>query len=968
MYTIGLGYGTDRTYLQELSVGTNARNYESPAPEQLLAIYSELATLLRSQYVITLNLDLPADGTEYTLGLQVSTDGGISVANATLRTPIPVPIIGLTLPTDPISAPTTITADVRGDDEIEGVNFVVSDTEIGSLLDAEPYTFTIDPVAFAPGEYTLAVSALDSTGDIGTAGGTFTIAALPPVLTFTPDLAALGTLSEPVTVAIEGSGQTPLSGVSVQFDGGEAVELAAPYTFIIDPTQFTPGDHTITVNAINEGGETVAVSGAFTAAALPPAIVINGLQDGQSVDRPVDITVTVEGQVPVSNVVVTVGGQTLEPTADNSYTIDPMTLVPGGTTITVNATLENGQSGSTSLNFLTAALPPQIFISGLTPGEVLDASREIEINANSQTTVVHVAVLLDETEVGHFTALPIPVTLDVLALGAGDHNLRIIADNASGQSSTLDVPFSVSAAPIATATQIANASATAVQATQIVQATAAAVQATEFANSTATQVQATSNAISTVNAQATLAIEATATKFAGQTATVEANATATQVAVLQVTQQFVDQQVSTQAAIDQNATNIARSTLDAAATEFAQATSTQVAAVTRGAQATGTVEAGATATAGLTATQNANATATQSAIAQATQEANASATAAAEAVAATQTSDANATQAVDQTATAQNTVAARETARAQIGATNQVETRSALETRAAQTRLEVQQTQDARSTRDIATQSALETQNAVETETALNAQTATQAALETQNAVETEAALSAQTATQSAVETQNAVETEAALNAQTATQSAVETQNAVETETALNAQTATQAAVETENAVQTATQAAVETQNAALTEEALIAQTEETLVAQAATATVETANADATEAAAQTATEAAREQAATETSAGAATQAAADQATSQAGATATSNANATIEIRLSAVGPTPTPIDGGAQSAPTATPETSPVPTSTLVPQQTETAPFGSSIIPIVIIALVLIILLIVIVLILRRR
>lgn len=73
-YTIGLGFGTDRSYLQSLANGTNARFAETPSPEELTRIYSDLAALLRSQYVITLNVPVAADGTEYALGLEAQTD------------------------------------------------------------------------------------------------------------------------------------------------------------------------------------------------------------------------------------------------------------------------------------------------------------------------------------------------------------------------------------------------------------------------------------------------------------------------------------------------------------------------------------------------------------------------------------------------------------------------------------------------------------------------------------------------------------------------------------------------------------------------------------------------------------------------------------------------------------------------------------------------------------------------------
>ena len=76
VYTIGLGFGNDRRYLEQLSSSTNARFYEKPSLEELESIYAELATLLRSQYVITVRSEVPLDGTEYAFGLRVTTPAG----------------------------------------------------------------------------------------------------------------------------------------------------------------------------------------------------------------------------------------------------------------------------------------------------------------------------------------------------------------------------------------------------------------------------------------------------------------------------------------------------------------------------------------------------------------------------------------------------------------------------------------------------------------------------------------------------------------------------------------------------------------------------------------------------------------------------------------------------------------------------------------------------------------------------
>ncbi|MBC7871944.1 MAG: VWA domain-containing protein, partial [Chitinophagaceae bacterium] len=119
-YTIGLGFGTDRTYLEALSTTTNALFSESPMPDQLPEIYGNLAALLRSQYVITLNVDVPLDGTEYDFTLKATTANGDSPeASSVLRAPIPVPIVRFdNPPTAPITELTTVNALILADDQL----------------------------------------------------------------------------------------------------------------------------------------------------------------------------------------------------------------------------------------------------------------------------------------------------------------------------------------------------------------------------------------------------------------------------------------------------------------------------------------------------------------------------------------------------------------------------------------------------------------------------------------------------------------------------------------------------------------------------------------------------------------------------------------------------------------------------------------------------------------------------------
>ncbi len=389
------------------------------------------------------------------------------------------------------------------------------------------------------------------------------IAALPSQISLSPDLSTLGAIAQPQTITVGGRGQTETTDVSVGFNGGDRTDLSAPYSFTIDPLQFAPGDNTVTVSVTNAAGVAAEQTFPFSIAALPPQITVIGLQDGQAIDAPVDFMVNVTAQGTVAQLDVKVGDLTLQPTND-TYTIDPMALPPGANALIVTATTASELTNATQINFVVAALPPQIIVSGLTAGETLYADRVVTLDFVTQTPVVHVAFFVDGAALADQASAPYGVTLPVLDFAPGDHTLRIIADNDSGQSSTLDLPFTIPPEPgftatagalavtqaaVATATQQAVVTAQAAQVTQAAQATAtenAVASATQVAQATqAAEVSAQQNAAASATsaAQATEAAQATATDSAR--ATDLANNLAT--LQLQMTASAQSQQVTQQA-------------------------------------------------------------------------------------------------------------------------------------------------------------------------------------------------------------------------------------------------------------------------------------------------------------------------------------------------------------------------------------------------------------------------------------
>ena len=217
VYAIGLGWNIDRRFLEAIASVSNGDFYDAPGNEELADIYKQLAFVFRSQYIVTISADVPADGTRYDFSLNVKTpQGSSSAGSAFLRAPIPIPL--LFLPDElfiaPIAEDTTITVEIRADQEIESVEVKLD----GEFVSDEP-TYTIEPVELQPGEHQLDVTVEDVEGDIGTLSTEFEVAALPPTLDddFVPPPAM--EIAEPEVIVVDAGGQTDITQVEFIVDG-----------------------------------------------------------------------------------------------------------------------------------------------------------------------------------------------------------------------------------------------------------------------------------------------------------------------------------------------------------------------------------------------------------------------------------------------------------------------------------------------------------------------------------------------------------------------------------------------------------------------------------------------------------------------------------------------------------------------------------------------------------------------------
>ncbi len=270
-YTIGLGYGIDPRYLEEMAAQTRGQFYQTPNSEELVAIYDFLANYLRTQYIITIEPALEPDGAEH----QIQVDAAGSTATTTYTTPDLYPQFAVTgLPEGPISEVTTVQITSSAE---RGLNEYSASAAEGVIFDpaanvtADPATntvtfdFVIDPYLLAPGEtHTITTTVSDQAGGSREFALDFEVVALPPVFEITglpEEMVSLPTVEVGINVTQQ---QTPFESVTYSIDGTPvAAPTDAPYEATLDILAIGPGAHTLSVDVVDASG-TTTVSREFT--------------------------------------------------------------------------------------------------------------------------------------------------------------------------------------------------------------------------------------------------------------------------------------------------------------------------------------------------------------------------------------------------------------------------------------------------------------------------------------------------------------------------------------------------------------------------------------------------------------------------------------------------------------------------------------------------------------------------------
>ena len=449
VYTVGLGWSIDRRFLELISAETNADFYNSPRLDQLITIYDNLAYLFRTQYIVTIDADVPADGKRYDFTLEVTTDDGRSSAGtATLRAPIPVPLLFLPddLFAEALTEDTTIKVEIRADQDIESIEYALD----GEVV-ATGESYTIEPGEREPGDYTLDITVSDVEGDIGRLSTEFEIAALPPTLSDDFVAAPQADVARTEVISVDAGGQTEITRVEFFVDG-EVVKIdnEAPFDYGLDPFELSPEQHTLSIRATNAGGQSTTVEKPFDVGRLPPRLQIEGISEDTVVIDTIVGSVSVEGQSPIATLTTEPDiGAVVEGNRLN-FTLNAVDFPPGRNTIAVRAVDTRGAAIVETIEFEVAALPPTVELSGVVIEAILRGDQDVEVQAGGQTEITQIEVAFDGGPSQR--VLADSFTIPAQELGDGEHKAEVTVRNAGGESTTVTLPFTVSLPPTPTFT------------------------------------------------------------------------------------------------------------------------------------------------------------------------------------------------------------------------------------------------------------------------------------------------------------------------------------------------------------------------------------------------------------------------------------------------------------------------------------------------------------------------------------
>ncbi|MBN8615677.1 MAG: hypothetical protein J0L92_34095, partial [Deltaproteobacteria bacterium] len=305
-------------------------------------------------------------------------------------------------------------------------------------------TWSVTPTTLTDGPYTANVTAMDADGHTATDTTSFVLDTVTSVDFLQPgDQGAIGD----TTPELSGTGE-PGATVVVSMDGTAVgtvtVDAEGNWTLLV-PTALTEGAHDVSVTATDAAGNTAMDTGRFTVDLTAPSLELRNPGDGTTTN---DTTPTVTGSSdPNQLVTVIVDGVILGTAladADGSWSfVLTSPLAEGEHTARASTTDAAGNTTEDQHTFTVDLTAPDVAITSPASGERTSDSTPVitgTAEAGASVQVFVDGVLLATVTAAGDGTWSFPTTV---ALLDGEHTVRAVARDASGNTATASSSFVV---------------------------------------------------------------------------------------------------------------------------------------------------------------------------------------------------------------------------------------------------------------------------------------------------------------------------------------------------------------------------------------------------------------------------------------------------------------------------------------------------------------------------------------------
>lgn len=293
-----------------------------------------------------------------------------------------------------------------------------------------PCTSPLSLTNLSQGSHTVSVRATDTAARSTTASRSFTVDTHAPEVTITSPSSGAFFSSSSVPVAFTATDPN-LASVTCSLDGGSFAACTSPrnYTSLLD------GEHTVTVRAVDQAGNSAEAPISFSVDTTDPAVAVSYPAQNQHVaSSSVNVAFSATDASLVS-VECNVDGAGFNPCTSP---LAVSGLSQGSHTVAVRATDAVGRSTTVTRNFFVDTQAPSVSISSPTNGAYFSSST---VPVAFSATDANLASVTCSVDGGAFSACTSP--RNFTSLSSANHTVTVRASDQAGNSAEASVSFTV---------------------------------------------------------------------------------------------------------------------------------------------------------------------------------------------------------------------------------------------------------------------------------------------------------------------------------------------------------------------------------------------------------------------------------------------------------------------------------------------------------------------------------------------